>query len=251
MPGPPTPKRPASSAAPAPAASPAPVELPAEGPGYQTIRMSRSFFFGHPDTIAALQTLATRAQAAGLPTLYMNDISKPRGGPFPGIHASHMLGLDADVWLDLRPKSTLTPAQRDAVEVQSLVRADGRAVEPELWTPQHVTLLRLAAGLPGLDRILVSPAIKRQLCQDVTGDRSWLHLVRPWYGHTAHMHLHFRCPPHQPECRDQPPPPANEACDASLQWWFDQLDRPPAPAIPAAPPRPPVLPAACTAIMAK
>ena len=44
---------------------------------------------------------------------------------------------------------------------------------------------------------------------------------------------------------------AGDGCDASLQWWFDQLD---APANPAAAPRPPVLPpvlpAACTAILA-
>ena len=178
----------------------------------------------------------------------MNDISKPRGGPFPGVHASHMLGLDADVWLDVRAKPLLDVAGRDRVEVQSLVRADGRGVEPLLWSAQHATLLRLAAGLPGLDRILVNAAIKRQLCQEVSGDRSWLHLVRPWYGHAAHMHLHFRCPAHQPECRDQAPPPAGEACDASLQWWFDQLDQPAA--VPSAPPRAAVLPAACGTIMA-
>src|SRR4051812_11515647 len=97
------------------------VELPAQGPGYETIRMSRSSFWGHPAVIAALELLARHAQAAGLPTLYMNDISRPHGGPTAGLHASHMLGLDADVWLDVRPKPNLTPAERDAVEVVSLV----------------------------------------------------------------------------------------------------------------------------------
>ena len=225
------------------------VPLQAEGPGFQTIRTTRSFFWGHPDTIAALQTLAARARAAGIGTLYMNDISKPRGGPFPGIHASHMTGLDADVWLDVRPKPPLTPAQRDAVEVETLVRPDGRGVEPALWSPLHATLIRLAATLPGVDRVLVNAAIKRQLCQTVTGDRTWLARVRPWYGHAAHMHMHFRCPPNQPECADQPPPPQGEACDASLQWWFDQLDAP-KPTGPVRPPKPVVLPAACAAIMA-
>ncbi len=170
------------------------VQLPEAGPGYQTIRASRSFFWGAPGTIAALQLLAREARAAGLAELYMNDISKPRGGPFPGVHASHMLGLDADVWLDLRPKPPLTPAQRDGVEVDSLVRADGRGVDTTRWLPQHEALIKLATGLPGVDRVLVNPAIKRQLCLAATGDRSWLHLVRPWYGHAAHMHIHFRCP---------------------------------------------------------
>ncbi len=224
------------------------VELPPQGPGYETIRMSRSTFWGHPATIAALELLAARAQADGLPTLYMNDISRPHGGPMPGIHASHMLGLDADVWLDLRPKPRLTPAQRDAVEVQSLVTSDGRSVDAGLWSPMHAALLHLATELPGVDRILVNPAIKRQLCLEVTGDRSWLRLVRPFYDHTAHMHIHFRCPTGQTECRDMAPPPPGEGCDASLDWWFAQLDKPPAP---PAPPRPVKLPPACDAILAE
>ena len=65
------------------------VRLPDTAPGMQTIRISRSTFWGHPTVIAALQDLAKRAQAAGLPDLYMNDISLPRGGPLLGIHASH------------------------------------------------------------------------------------------------------------------------------------------------------------------
>ena len=224
------------------------VPLPDEGPGFTTIRTTRSWFWGHPGTIAALQTLALEARAAGIGTLFMNDISKPRGGPFPGIHASHMTGLDADVWLDVRPKPPLTLAQRDAVEVETLVRPDGRGVDPARWSPLHATLLRLAATLPGVDRVLVNAAIKKQLCDTVRGDRTWLARIRPWYGHAAHMHIHFRCPPNQPECIDQPPPPASEACDATLQWWFDQLDQPPAP--PGPPARPKPLPAACAAILA-
>ena len=223
------------------------VELPVQGPGFQTIRRSRSFFWGAPSTIAALEALAVQAHAAGLPDLYMNDISKPRGGPFPGIHASHMLGLDADVWLDVRPKPALPASARDDLEVDSLVRADGRGIEPARWSPAHATLIRLAAALPGVDRLLVNAAIKRQLCETVAGDRTWLRRVRPWYGHASHMHIHFACPAGQAECHDQLPPPAGDGCDASLQWWFDRLDLPPVAASPA---RPPVLPAACPAILA-
>ena len=226
------------------------VELPPQGPGFETIRQSRSFFWGAPTTVAALEQLAQQASAAGLPELYMNDISKPRGGPFPGIHLSHMMGLDADIWLDLTPKPRLTPAQRETLEPASLVLPGGRAVDPNRWTASHLNLIRLATTLPGLDRILVNPAIKRQLCTDATGDRSWLHKVRPWYGHASHMHLHFRCPQGQPECTDQAPPPNSEACDATLQWWFDQLDAPPAPIAPPTPPKPARLPAPCTAILA-
>ncbi len=212
-----------------------------------TIRQSRSWFWGAPSTVAALELLGRRADTAGLGTLYMNDISRPQGGPMAGLHASHMLGLDADVWLDVRPKPPLSQAQRNDVEVESLVTPDGRRIEPGLWSPGTERLIRMATELPGVDRVLVNAAIKRQLCQ-TSADRSWLHLVRPWYGHTAHMHLHFRCPAGQVECRDQSPPPPGDGCDATLDWWFARLDQTPSPPGPPGPP--PKLPAACTAILA-
>ena len=121
------------------------VELPADGPGYQTVRASRSWFWGHPDTVSALRMLALRAKAVGLPTLYMNDLSRPHGGPMPGLHASHQVGLDADVWLDLSPKPALSPAARDALEVASIVAGRGRLAgdRPHPGEPGHQ-----AAALP-------------------------------------------------------------------------------------------------------
>lgn len=224
------------------------VELPSSGAGFVTIRQSRSSFWGAPWTVASLELLGRRAEAAGLGTLYMNDISLSHGGPMAGLHASHMLGLDADVWLDVRPKPPTSAAARNDVEVESLVTPDGRTVDPARWSPGTERLIRLATELPSVDRVLVNAAIKRQLCQSSV-DRSWLHLVRPWYGHSAHMHIHFRCPAGQLECRDQSPPPPGDGCDASLDWWFARLDQPAAPTSgpPAGPPR---LPAACAAIMA-
>ena len=95
--------------------------MPLDGPGYQAIRISRSVFWGYPRTIAALEELlAKEARAAGLPDLYMNDISPPRGGPRPG-HRRHQLGLEADVWLDVTPKPVLTPGQREFLEPPSVV----------------------------------------------------------------------------------------------------------------------------------
>ena len=227
------------------------VRLPDTAPGMQTIRVSRSAFWGYPTVIAALLDLALRAHAAGLPDLYMNDISRPRGGPFPGVHASHQRGLDADIWLDVAgPHPVLPVADRDDLQPPSLVRSDGRGVVDGLWRAEHATLIRLAATELGIDRVLVNPAIKRKLCLTVQGDRSWLRRVRPWYGHAAHMHLHFACPAGQPLCVDQAPLPAGDGCDASLQWWFDQLDKPAGANMSVPMGRPVVLPAACRAIMA-
>jgi penicillin-insensitive murein endopeptidase len=223
--------------------------LPDTAPGVQTIRPSHSSFWGAPSTIAALEQLGRRARAAGLPDVYIGDLSGPRGGPLRGGHVSHQRGLDADIWLDVTPPHLVLPvAARDALNPPSLVRRDGRDIDPARWTPAAATLLKLATGLPGVDRVLVNPAIKRHLCQTVTGDRTWLRLIRPWWGHSAHFHISFQCPPGQPECHQLPPPPPGDGCDTTLQWWFDQLDAPPSP--PTKPKPPPPLPAACRAIMA-
>jgi penicillin-insensitive murein endopeptidase len=223
------------------------VRLPAAGPGFETIHLSRSSFWGAPSTIAGLEKLGEEVHAAGLGDLYVDDIARPRGGRLPpGGHLSHQLGLDADVGLDVTPKHVLTTAERETVELPSMVSADQLGVDPAHWSPREVTLLHLAATLPGVDRILVNAAIKKQLCDTVQGDRSWLRMIRPWYDHSAHMHIHFRCPADQHECVDIPPQPAGDSCDATLQWWFDQLKAPPQPAKPY---HPPPLPVACKAVM--
>lgn len=225
------------------------VQLPPRGDGFETIHLQRSNFWGAPEAIERLELLGRQARAVGLPDLYVEDISRRFGGPLPGGHLSHQVGLDADVGLDMRPRSPLPPGEREAVELPSLVRPDGRGVVPERWSDRVITLLRLTASLPDVDRVLVNPAIKRQLCEDVSGDRSWLRLIRPWYGHAAHMHIRFRCPAGQAECQQSPPPPVGDGCDATLQWWFDQLDQPAKPS--PAPQRVPTPPAACRAILAR
>jgi penicillin-insensitive murein endopeptidase len=222
------------------------VQLPPTGVGFQTIHLARSSFWGAPSTISRVEALAARAHAVGLGDLYIEDISRPRGGPLPGGHQSHQLGLDVDVGLDVAPKRALTAAERESVELISMVRPDQRAIDKAHWSPGVMTLLRLAASLPDIDRILINPAIKRQLCEEAQGDRSWLRLMRPWYGHAAHMHIRFRCPSDQHDCVQAAPPPPGDGCDATLQWWFDQLELPPKPASPY---HPPPMPAACKAVM--
>ncbi len=225
------------------------VVLPETGPGYAAIRMTRSDVWGAPQTIERIQLLARQVQAAGLPDLLVGDISHPRGGPMGGGHMSHQRGVEVDIGLDMRPRAPMTRAQRDAYEQPTLVRPDRRGVEMSRWNQGVITLLRLAASLPDVDRVLVNPAIKKQLCEDVTGDRSWLRLIRPFYAHAAHLHLTFKCPAGQAECRNLPPPPPGDGCDATLQWWFDQLDAPPVPRT-GPPPKPPAMPEACQAVFA-
>jgi penicillin-insensitive murein endopeptidase len=220
--------------------------LPPQGDGYQTIHGSISHFWGAPVTIQGVETLGREAHANGLPPLLVEDMSLPRGGPMPGGHAAHQVGLDVDVALDMHMRGYLSEGQRESIQIASLVRPDYRDIEPSMWGEAVERVLRLAVTLPGVDRVLVNAAIKQQLCRTVTGDRSWLRYVRPWYGHAAHMHIAFRCPPGQADCVAKVPPPPGDGCDASLQWWFDQLN---APKPPPGPPKPrPPLPAACYAL---
>lgn len=222
------------------------VNLPDTGAWYQTIHGRISHFWGAPVTVQGIQTLAREAYANGLPPLLIEDISRPRGGPMPGGHVSHQVGLDVDVALDMRRRGYLSEDQRDSIVIASLVRGDYRDIQPAMWNDGVTALLRLAATLPGVDRVLVNAAIKQQLCRTVTGDRSWLRFVRPWYGHAAHMHISFKCPPGQAECVAKAPPPSGDGCD-QLQWWFDQLSAPkPPPGPPKVRPR---LPEACYPIL--
>jgi penicillin-insensitive murein DD-endopeptidase len=221
--------------------------LPAEGPGWQVVRLSRNCHWGHPALLDAIRGLAAQARQHGLATLWIGDMSQPRGGPLPWGHASHQVGLDVDVWLDLNPKPPSTPAQRENIEVASLVTPDGMAVDRARWREAHAQLVRLAAEMPGADRVFVNPAIKQELCRAHAGE-SWLRRVRPWWGHDEHLHLRLRCPQGLTACEDQAPPPPGDGCDASLAWWFTEEARRPPPR-PSRPPSPPHLPRACAAVL--
>ena len=158
-----------------PAPSVCPRRAPASRPSISTAAAS-----GAPRRLSPRwKPWRAEAHEAGLGDLYVEDISHPRGGPLPGGHVAHQIGLDVDIGLDPGPKPPLTPQTRETVELPSMVSADLRSVDPAHWSPGVVTLLHLAANLPGVDRILVNAAIKRQLCNTVQGDRAWLRLIRP------------------------------------------------------------------------
>jgi penicillin-insensitive murein endopeptidase len=221
--------------------------LPLEGPGWQVVRASRNRYWGHPALLGAVRSLASRARAGGLPDLWIGDLGQPRGGPLPWGHASHQIGLDVDVWLDLSPKPAVPPSARESIPDRSLVLPDESTADPRLFTEAHARLIRMAAELPGVDRVLVNHGIKRSLCAMHRGE-SWLRFVRPWRGHDSHMHVRLRCPPDSPDCRDMPPPPLGNGCDRSLAWWLTPEARQPPRVGPPGPPPP--LPAACAGILA-
>jgi penicillin-insensitive murein endopeptidase len=132
-----------------------------------------------------------------------------------------------------------------------MLQANWHSVDPRRFTQRQVTLLRLAASDPKVDRIFVNPVIKATICRaSAPGDRSWLHVLRPWFGHDDHFHVRLRCPADSPECEAQAPIPPGDGCDATLASWVrDQRPPPPHAAAPAAPRRMPALPQICRAVL--
>ena len=94
-------------------------------------------------------------------------------------HASHQIGLDADIWLTPMPNRQLSRNEREEMSAVKMVRADRLDVEPSAWTPTHLAVIHAAAQEPSVQRIFVNAAIKKALCRDARGDRVWLNKVRP------------------------------------------------------------------------
>ncbi len=95
-------------------------------------------------------------------------------------------------------------------------------VKDALWTPAHTRLLKRAASYPEVERILVNPGIKKKLCDTVTGDRTWLRKIRPFWGHDYHFHIRIGCQPGSPNCKGQEATPGDDGCGKSLAWWFTE-----------------------------
>jgi penicillin-insensitive murein endopeptidase len=150
------------------------VALPIDGPTWQVMRLSRNRNWGHPALIRLLERLAKQAPSLGWPGLLVGDLAQPRGGPMLTGHASHQIGLDADVWLTPMPDHVLSRQEREDLAATSVVASDWNDIDPSVWTPRHVAIIRAAAQAPEVERVLVNAAIKKALCRDARGDRSWL-----------------------------------------------------------------------------
>jgi penicillin-insensitive murein DD-endopeptidase len=197
------------------------VAIPTDGPAWQAMRLSRNRRWGHPNLIALVERFSQDARELGWPGLLLGDISQPRGGPMLFGHASHQVGLDADIWFTPMPDRRLTAQEREDIPFTSMLRKDKfLTVDSRRWTPTHARLVMKAASYPEVERVFVNPAIKKKLCDTWGGDRSLLGKVRPIYGHDEHFHIRIGCPDDAPGCKAQAPVPRGDGCDKSLAWWF-------------------------------
>jgi penicillin-insensitive murein endopeptidase len=230
--------------------------LPIDGDAWQVMRLSRNRYFAHPDMIALVKRLAATAKKdAGWPGgILVGDMSQPRGGPMLTGHASHQVGLDADIWLTPAPNRRFSRNEREDMSATMMVREDRLDVDPKVFTPGHLVVIRAAAQEPTVQRIFVNAAIKKALCREAKGDRSWLQKVRPMYGHDYHFHIRIRCPPGSSECEGQSDQGGGEGCKpADFAYWFkDSVIHPKPPKEPPKP-KPPMtmaqLPPACRGVL--
>lgn len=217
-------------------------ELPLDGVGYQVMRPSRHRYYGYPDTIQFVEELGKTLNALGSGIL-VGDMAQPRGGPLPYGHNSHQTGLDVDIWFWTHPEQrtrSLTTKERDTLPFVDMLNANG-LVDSSKFTDEQILKLKTAAANPRVQRIFVNPIIKVYLCSILPpNDRSWLHTLRPWPGHTEHFHVRLKCPAGAENCAGQDEQPAGDGCS-------EVIPSPPAHEMTTEP----GLPAECTKILAE
>ncbi|MCP1198951.1 penicillin-insensitive murein endopeptidase [Notoacmeibacter sp. MSK16QG-6] len=235
------------------------VGLSLDGPNWQVMRPSRNRRWGHPAMIGLLQKLSRDAAKDGWPGLLVGDISQPRGGPMLTGHASHQVGLDADIWLTPMPDRRLTRDERENLSATDMLVVGAREPRPindKVWTAGQAAVIKRAASYPEVQRILVHPSIKKKLCETAGRDRAWLNKVRPFWGHNYHFHVRLRCQPGSPQCRPQKGTGRGDGCGEAMGWWFTR--QPWLPPKPGVKPKPKArdvmtmaaLPKACRAVLA-
>ena len=227
--------------------------LPITGPTWQVMRLSRNRNWGNPKLIAFLERLASNANKVGWNGLLVGDMSQPRGGPMLTGHASHQVGLDADIWFTPMPDHVLSRQEREFNSALNMVAEDRLDVDPKVWTHTGTETIRAAAEDPLVTRIFVNAAIKKAMCREAGSDRGWLPKVRPWWGHDDHFHVRIACPPDSPDCKAQPPVPPGDGCGHALDFWFKESVLHPKPPLIPPKPKPPLtlasLPAACRQVV--
>jgi penicillin-insensitive murein endopeptidase len=232
-------------------------QMPITGDTWQVMRLSRNRYWGYPETIALIKRLSEKAHKdAGWRGILVGDIGQARGGPALSGHASHQIGLDADIWLTPMPDHLLSREEREEMSATMMVRDDRLDVDPKAWTPTHWMVIRDAAQEPAVQRIFVNAAIKKALCREAKGDRGWLSKVRPWWGHDYHFHIRMRCPDGDKECKGQADQGGDDGCKpAEMAYWFKDSIIHPKPEPPKPPPKLTdgiklsAMPAACKAVL--
>jgi penicillin-insensitive murein endopeptidase len=147
------------------------------------------------------------------------------------------------------PNYRLSRNDREEMSAVNMVRQDRLDIDPNVFTPQHVALLKTVSQQPEVARVFVNAAIKKALCREAGADRGWLTKIRPIFGHDYHFHIRLACPSADGGCGDQAAPPPGDGCGAELAQWFTPRMLHPKPGPPRKPMTMAALPAECRRVL--
>lgn len=116
-------------------------------------------------------------------------------------------------------RSSLTLGDREIDSATPVVK--DHAGLSKSWSNRERAILKISASFEEVDRIFVSPWIKRDLWTLFRGEE-WIAKIRPWWGHEDHFHIRLKCPIESRDCVSQAPVPAGDGCDSTLDWWFSE-----------------------------
>lgn len=199
------------------------LSLPMDGPGYQTMQLSRRRFFGHSSLLHYIRAFTDETLRKKVGVLLIGDLGQARGGPMPEAHLSHQTGLDVDIWYWINPDAQMRPLtleERETLTRVHLVDLETGKIIWANWKLEHAKMLEIAARFNEVERIFVNPAIKRELCNMAGTNRLWLQKLRPWAGHHDHFHVRLQCPGMARSCVSQEPVPPGDGCGSELDWWL-------------------------------
>lgn len=212
---------------------------------WEVVNVGRNRHYGHTDIVELLNFLGQwSVDQAQHGKLVLGDISQPAGGPMPYGHASHQLGLDADIRFAFAPLGEkMDDAKREGYPYEPVAR---HAVHRTLgkfdmqstlvanrWKPAYGELVAKAAEFPKTERIFVSPPIKKALCDLYKPEKgkpypTWLNKVSPYFGHDGHLHVRLKCPPDAVDCKKQGAVPVDKedptrvgCAGPRLDHWLD------------------------------
>ncbi|MBS1958281.1 MAG: penicillin-insensitive murein endopeptidase [Bdellovibrionales bacterium] len=200
-------------------------ELKQDTPGTLIMHPERHRNFAHPRLTQMLRDIGHERAGTKLSPLFIGDLSQARGGPTMSAHASHQTGLDADIGYAVIKKWNTKAPLKQRLKTPNAIMADAATTKVNKhFGPDQIELLRSIAERDAVDRILVNPAIKREICDRYSSDKSsekWIRKLRPWYGHADHFHLRLLCAPGDKLCKQGADPlPEGNGCDATLSWWW-------------------------------
>ena len=197
------------------------VALPINGKTWQVMRLSRNRNWGHPNLIKFLERFAEKAPKVGWQrtagrrhgaAARRPDADRPLE-PSGRARRRHLAHADAG------PRADAPGARGDDGDQHRRRRLEGR--EPDRSGRRRISRCSRPPRRTRRSSACWSiPAIKKALCRDVTGDRSWLHKVRPVYGHNYHFHIRIGCPAgRRAASRSRRRRPTKAAARISTAWF--------------------------------